>query len=239
MGSAFYNLVGLAFGVGDCQARDRLVWRRRGFRLPRCWKSRSGKPGRPPINNEIRRLIRRVSRENVTWGAPRIESELRLLGYSVAERTVAKYIVLPSTSPTRTSRTFLNNHSIEMADIDVLKACNSTLLRFCRLAILPHVLRLTSLIRSAITGWTTRALSSEEVSTVVFGGYDRVTRCSACQRHGAKGNEERPLVLSNEPECLLLRVNATRFSERGPPTQDDGNLTSPERGVNRIKASAA
>lgn len=216
-----------------------LGWRRQGFRLCRCWKSKSRKPGRPPINEETRKLIQRMSRENVTWGAPRIKSELRLLGDTVAERTVAKYMLRTPTSSSHTWRTFLNNHSIEMMEIDVLKACNSTLIRFCRRAILPHVLRLTSLIRSTITGWTTRALSSEEVSTVVFGGYDRVTQCSARQRHGAKSNEERPPVLSSEPECLLLRVNATRFSERGPPMQDDGNLTSTERGMNRIKASAA
>ena len=64
-------------------------WRRRGFRLCWCWKSRSRKPGRPRINEEIRKLIRRMSQENLTWGAPRIESELRLLGFDVAERTVA------------------------------------------------------------------------------------------------------------------------------------------------------
>ena len=126
-------------------------WRRRGFRLCWCWKSRSRKPGRPPINEEIRKLIRRMSQENLTWGAPRIESELRLLGYAVAERTVAKYMVRTPASPTQTWRTFLNNHSLEMMDIDVLKACNSTLHQFCRFAILPHVLRLTSLIRSAMT----------------------------------------------------------------------------------------
>ena len=57
-------------------------WRRRGFRLCWCWKSRSRKPGRPRINEETRRLIRRMCCENPTWGAPRIESELRLLGYS-------------------------------------------------------------------------------------------------------------------------------------------------------------
>ena len=37
-----------------------LGWRRRGFRLCWCWKSRSRKPGRPRINEEIRRLIRRM-----------------------------------------------------------------------------------------------------------------------------------------------------------------------------------
>ena len=82
-------------------------WRRRGFRLCWCWKSRSRKPGRPPINEEIRKLIRRMSQENLTWGAPRIESELRLLGYAVAERTVAKYMMRAPSSPTQTWRTFL------------------------------------------------------------------------------------------------------------------------------------
>jgi hypothetical protein len=34
-----------------------LGWRRQGFRLCRCWKSRSRKLGRPPISEEIRNLI--------------------------------------------------------------------------------------------------------------------------------------------------------------------------------------
>ena len=37
-------------------------------------------------------LIRRMSQENVTWGAPRIVAELALLGHVVAESTVAKYM---------------------------------------------------------------------------------------------------------------------------------------------------
>ena len=56
-----------------------LRWHHEGFRLCWHWKSR-GKPGRPKIDAEIRSLIRRVSRENATWGAPRIHSELQLLG---------------------------------------------------------------------------------------------------------------------------------------------------------------
>ena len=47
-----------------------LRWHRDGFRLYWRWKSRS-KPGRPKIDAEIRRLIRRMSRENATWGSPR------------------------------------------------------------------------------------------------------------------------------------------------------------------------
>ena len=66
-------------------------WHRQGFKLYWRWKSKPGsKPGCPPIEREIRSLIQRMSRENPTWGAPRILSELLLLGHEVAEATVAK-----------------------------------------------------------------------------------------------------------------------------------------------------
>jgi helix-turn-helix protein len=68
-------------------------WHRQGFKLYWRWKSRSSKVGRPPLDAEIRQLIRRMCRENATWGAPRIQSELALLGHEVAESTVATYMV--------------------------------------------------------------------------------------------------------------------------------------------------
>jgi len=46
-----------------------IKWHRNGFQLYWRWKSRPGKPGRPPIEREIRGLIRRMSWENSTWGA--------------------------------------------------------------------------------------------------------------------------------------------------------------------------
>jgi putative transposase len=67
-------------------------WHQEGFRLYWRRKSRKARPGRPRIEAEIRRLIRRMSRENPTWGAPRIQSELQLLGYTAAESTVAELV---------------------------------------------------------------------------------------------------------------------------------------------------
>ena len=75
------------------------------------------KPGRPAIEREIRDLIRRMSRENPTWGAPRI-SELALLGHDVAEQTVSKYMVRIRKPPTPTWRTFLDNHVADIAACD-------------------------------------------------------------------------------------------------------------------------
>jgi len=65
-----------------------LRWHRLGFRYFWRWKSW----GRPCVSPEMIRLIRRMSQENPLWGAPRIRSEFLLLGYDVAEATVAKYM---------------------------------------------------------------------------------------------------------------------------------------------------
>jgi len=95
-----------------------IKWHRQGFKLFWRWKSRNGKAGRPPVEREIRDLIRQMSRENTTWGAPRIVSELALLGHDVAEGTVAKYMVRSRKPPSQTWRTFLDNHVPDIAACD-------------------------------------------------------------------------------------------------------------------------
>ena len=63
-----------------------LRWHRKGFKLYWRWKPRGG---RPPLPKQIRQLIARMVRENVTWGEERIADELSLkLGIDVSPRTV-------------------------------------------------------------------------------------------------------------------------------------------------------
>jgi putative transposase len=94
-------------------------WHRQGFRLYWRWKSKAP-IGRPKINKEIRELIRRVSRENPLWGTPRLQAELRLLGFEIAERTVAKYRVRSGKPPSPAWRSFLDNHIGQIAAVDFL-----------------------------------------------------------------------------------------------------------------------
>jgi hypothetical protein len=54
------------------------------------WKSRR-RGGRPPVETELRALIRRMSIENPLWSAPRVHGELLKLGFEVAQSSVAKY----------------------------------------------------------------------------------------------------------------------------------------------------
>ena len=95
-----------------------IKWHRQGFTLYWRWKSRARQTGRPKLDKEIRDLIRRISDENPLWGVPRIQSELRLLGYEVAESTVAKYRVRNSKPPSQTWKNFLENHVKEINSID-------------------------------------------------------------------------------------------------------------------------
>jgi putative transposase len=92
-------------------------WHHLGFKLYWRWKSRTSRIGRPKIEREIRELIQRMCRENPTWGAPRIHSELHLLGYTVAESTVAEYMPRNRKPPSQTWRTFLDNHVRDIAAI--------------------------------------------------------------------------------------------------------------------------
>src|SRR4030088_2212535 len=95
-----------------------LRWHRAGFRRYWRWKSRS-RGGRPQIDLELRTLIRQMSMENLLWGAPRIHGELLKLGFSVAQSTVATYMVKRRGPPSQGWRTFLRNHAPDIAAMDL------------------------------------------------------------------------------------------------------------------------
>ena len=113
-------------------------WHRKGFR--RFWtrKSRRGKPGRPPVSSEVRGLIRRMSRENPLWGAPRIHGELRMLGFDVSEAAVSKYMPRHPKPPSQTWRTFLENHVGCLASTDFFVVPTATFSLLFVLVVLRH-----------------------------------------------------------------------------------------------------
>src|SRR5664279_1978605 len=95
-----------------------LRWHRAGFR--RYWRRKScRRGGRPQIETELRALIRQMSTENLLWGAPRIHGELLKLGFSVAQSSVAKYMVKRRGPPSHEWRTFLQNHAPDIAAMDL------------------------------------------------------------------------------------------------------------------------
>ncbi len=100
------------------QPETLVSWHRAGFRRYWRWKSNS-RGGRPRIEMELRGLIRQMSTENLLWGAPRIHGELLKLGFSVAQSSVAKYMVKRRGPPSQGWKTFLRNHALDIAAMDL------------------------------------------------------------------------------------------------------------------------
>jgi putative transposase len=138
-----------------------LRWHRAGFRLFWRWKSGGGKPGRPTIPKEVIRLIRQMARENVTWGAPRIQAELRLLGHEIAESTVAKYLPKGRKPPSQNWRTFLRNHVGVLASIDLFVVPTATFGLLYGLVILCHQRRRVAHFN--VTGHPTAAWVAQQL----------------------------------------------------------------------------
>lgn len=79
-----------------------------------------------------------MCRENPTWGAPRIYSELKLLGYDVAETTVDKYMIRDRKPPSPTWRTFLDNHLQDIVAIDFFTVPTATFRILFAFVVLQH-----------------------------------------------------------------------------------------------------
>ena len=94
-------------------------WHRAGFRW--YWRCRSRRrPGRPPISEELRTLIRRLAQENPSWGAPKIHGELLALGFDFGEWTMARYLrrVRRRGDPAKNWLSFLENHREVIVALD-------------------------------------------------------------------------------------------------------------------------
>jgi len=112
-------------------------WHRQGFRHYWAWKSQRRR-GRPAIRTELRDLIRRISRANPLWGAPRIHGELLKLGLTVSQATVSKYMVRPRRPPSQAWRTFLKNHAKDLIALDFFTVPTATFRVLFVLVVLSH-----------------------------------------------------------------------------------------------------
>ena len=96
-------------------------WDKRGFKAFWRWKSR--RVGRPTIDWELIKLIRKLQKENILWSAQRIQGELKKLGIDVCDNTVAKYMSKNKDGDNSKQQrwlTFLSNHAKYIVGIDFL-----------------------------------------------------------------------------------------------------------------------
>jgi hypothetical protein len=110
---------------------------------------------------ELRDLIRRMSRVNPLWGAPRIHGELLKLGLTVSQATISKYMLRQRKPPSQTWRAFLKNHAKDLIAVDFFTVPPATFRILFVLVVLRHARR--RLVHFNVTehptaGWTARQL---------------------------------------------------------------------------------
>jgi putative transposase len=112
------------------QPKAFIRWHRQRFRMFWRWQSQ---PGRPPISAELQALIRRLARNNPTWGEERIANELWLmLGLRVSPRTIRKYLSKHldhgrgKRVPSQRWRTFVHNHAQAIVACDFCVVVTAT-----------------------------------------------------------------------------------------------------------------
>jgi transposase InsO family protein len=118
-----------------------LRWHRLGFRLYWHRKSRGRSAGRPPLRADVAGLIRRMARENPTWGAPRIHAELHLLGIDVARSTVSRHLPGGRRPPSQGWKTFLSNHVGCLTSMDFFAVPTATFRSLFVFVVLSHARR--------------------------------------------------------------------------------------------------
>ena len=107
-------------------------------------------------------MIKQMSTENPLWGAPRILSELQLVGYSIAERTVAKYIVRDRKPPSQTWRAFLDNHLQDIVAIDFFTVSTATFRVLYCFVVLRHAQR--EVVHFNVTEHPTAAWTAQQIA---------------------------------------------------------------------------
>jgi len=142
-----------------------VAWHRKGFRLFWRWRSESG---RRPIPGDLQHLVRKMARENPSWGEERIAHELLLkLGLRVSPRTIRKYLpkvpAVPPGKPRGDQRwsTFLRNHARFIVACDFCVVVTATFRVLYVLVVMEHAShRLLHLAATAhpSAAWTVQQL---------------------------------------------------------------------------------
>jgi transposase InsO family protein len=137
----------------------------RGHRdgLRRRWTRQSKRrpEGRPPIDPQVRTLVREMATANPLWGAPRIHGELRAFDMGVSERTVSRLLKPANRLRSQTWKTFLTNQLTAAAALDFFTVPTLTGRVLFVLVVLSHCRR--RIVHFNITEHSTAMWAAQQV----------------------------------------------------------------------------
>lgn len=146
-----------------------IAWHRQGLQF--YWRKKC-QAGRPPLPLPLQALIRRVARDNPSWGEERIANELLLkLGLRGSPRTIRKYrpkSPLPPTGHPRGDQrwsTFLRNHAAAIVACDFGVVATATFRLLYVLVVMEHASR--RLIHLIVTAHPTAAWTLHQLREAI------------------------------------------------------------------------
>ena len=105
--------------------------------------------------------MRTMAQANPLWGAPRIHGELLKLGLDVSQRTVARLMPRRAKPPSRTWRSFLENHLKDLVSVDFFVVPTATFRVLYVFVILLHHRR--QIVHFNVTESPTAAWAAQQI----------------------------------------------------------------------------
>lgn len=153
------------------------------------------------MQSDLRALIRRMSVENVLWGAPRIQGELLKLGFVVAQSTVAKYMARKGDPSGQSWGTFLRNHAPHIAAMDLFVVPTIGFIQLYVLVIVRLARRelvWVNVTRYPTAEWiaqqVTEAFPWDEAPRYLIHDRDRIYGTAVTRRLRAMGIRDKPIA---------------------------------------------
>lgn len=190
-------------------AGNRVRWHRTGFKL--YWTTlcrvRKRIGGGRRVSRQIRDLIFQMVAENPTWGAPRIHGELMMLGFSVSETTVSRWMRRAPRNPGPAKRwlAFLPNHRDAIAAMDFFTVSTLNFSRLYCFFIVGHDRR--RILHFNVTRHPTSAWIVQQLREAI--PYHSVPKFLIFD-HDAKYGLEVPAAIR------AMKITGTRTSLRSP-----------------------
>jgi putative transposase len=183
-----------------------LRWHRAGLRA--LWRRKSEhKVGRPEIPRKLYCLIRKLNRENPTWGAHRIADELALLGWKVGKSTGGRYMRRPNPGSGQSWKTFIRNHLSATAACDFFVVPTVGRKRLFALVILEHDrrrIRHVAVTDRPSVAWTARQVALAYPERVprpkyLVHDWEKTFRCRFLEQLKVLGIEDKIAAAPRQP----------------------------------------